>query len=143
MILICSLSPLRMFPQKLAISEPSRMYPCQIFQVVCGISSCTLVGSPHSNHPTFSIWVSTPMLTDWPSFWLVLAWASLCSTPQGMEIWILTKRHRWILWCCTIISGHDSSAAMKPFGCCKRTTARKAPAISTRKCSCQKLATHV
>ena len=28
------------------------------------------------------------------------------------------------------------------FGCCQRTTARKAPAISTRKYSCQKLATH-
>ena len=26
------------------------------------------------------------------------------------------------------------------FGCCQRTTARKTPAISTRKCSCQKLA---
>ena len=27
-----------------------------------------------------------------------------------------------------------------PIGCCQRTTARKTPAISTRKCPCQKLA---
>ena len=31
----------------------------------------------------------------------------------------------------------------RQFGCCQRTTARKTPAISTWKCSCQKLAAHV
>ena len=32
------------------------------------------------------------------------------------------------------------SSEQRFFGCCQRTTARKTPAISTRKCSCQKLA---